>query len=354
MSPPGARRILVHRLGSIGDFVVALPALHRLRRSLPSAEIRLLTSRPADQREASAHSVLDGTGLVDGYITYPVGTRSLRELQAIRQAIRAFAPDLLVYLMAPGGLARAVRDRVFFRWCGVRAASVPFARRLRERLPPPGGSGLWESEAQRLARCVAEFGAAAPEAAASWDLRLSKAEIAEADARLRAAFDGAAVADASLVALSIGTKQAIKDWGDDNWKSVLGALSRPHRGLVLVGAAAERERSAQVARSWSGPVANLCGQTSPRISAAALRRARLFLGHDSGPMHLAAAVGTRCVVVFSKKNRPGEWFPFGDHHTVFYPPPEATSIRAIRPADVAAAAESALADAERPVSAETV
>jgi heptosyltransferase-3 len=355
MRPRPPARILVYRMGSIGDFVVALPGLHRIRHSFPAAEIRLLTNHPHDRREVSARSVLDGTGLVDDYIAYPVGTRSPRELWTVRRAIRAFAPDRLIYLMAPGerSLMRALRDRLFFRWCGLDPAAVPLARSLRERLPPSEPGGLWESEARRLARNVAAFGPAEPELAASWDLRLSEAEIAEADGKLRAAFGGIAALPAPLVVLSIGTKQAIKDWGDDNWRAVLAAASRPHWGLVLVGAAAERERSAEVARSWSGPVANLCGLTSPRVSAAALRRARLFLGHDSGPMHLAAAVGTPCIVVFSKKNLPGEWYPFGEGHIVFYPPPAASSIRAIGAAEVAAAAIRALNIAEQPVRAET-
>ena len=350
------QRILIHRLGSIGDFVVALPALHAIRRAFPGADIRLLTSRPADRRVASARSVLEGAGLLDDDIAYTVGTRSPRDLLAIRRDIRAFAPELVVYLMDIGGLPRVLRDYAFFRWCGVAASALvmPFAPRLRTRLPRQGGSGLWEPEAQRLARCVAAFGAAAPEQAASWDLRLSAAEIAEADRALGAAFGDVAVPDRSLVAMSIGTKQAVNDWGDDNWHAVLGAVGRPQSGLVLIGAAAERERSAQVARDWTGPVANLCGRTSPRVSAAAMRRARLFLGHDSGPMHLAAAVGTPCVVVFSKRNRPGEWFPFGDHHRVFYPPPEARSIRAISPAEIIAAATRILYDAEQAASVETM
>jgi lipopolysaccharide heptosyltransferase III len=63
---------------------------------------------------------------------------------------------------------------------------------------------------------------------------------------------------------------------------------------------------------------NLCGKLSPRESAAVLARAKLFLGHDSGPMHLAAAVGIPCVAVFSARNRPRMWFPWGSQHEVIY------------------------------------
>jgi len=70
--------------------------------------------------------------------------------------------------------------------------------------------------------------------------------------------------------------------------------------------------------NWPGPRVNLCGRLSVRESAALLTRARVYVGHDSGPMHLAAAVGTPCVAVFSSRNLPGEWFPNGDRHRVVY------------------------------------
>ena len=48
-------------------------------------------------------------------------------------------------------------------------------------------------------------------------------------------------------------------------------------------------------------------------------RAKIFMGHDSGPMHLAASVGTPSVSVFSNRAKPGIWFPFGAQNRVFYP-----------------------------------
>jgi ADP-heptose:LPS heptosyltransferase len=55
-----------------------------------------------------------------------------------------------------------------------------------------------------------------------------------------------------------------------------------------------------------------------RETAAVIQRARLYIGHDGGLMHLAHAVGTRCVSVFSGYSRPGVWFPYGRGHRVLY------------------------------------
>ena len=53
------------------------------------------------------------------------------------------------------------------------------------------------------------------------------------------------------------------------------------------------------------------GQLSLRAAAAALGRCRVFLGNDTGTMHLAAAAGVPCVAIFSAREWPGMWHPYG-------------------------------------------
>ena len=102
-----------------------------------------------------------------------------------------------------------------------------------------------------------------------------------------------------FISFSIGAKIDYKSWGEDNWRRALGAISRnhPELGLVMVGAASDLVASQQAAEVWQGPVLDLCGLTPPRISALVIECAALYMGHDSGPMHLAASVGTPAVVL---------------------------------------------------------
>ena len=115
----------------------------------------------------------------------------------------------------------------------------------------------------------------------------------------------------ALIAVSVGTKVAVKDWGEKNWNQLLAMLSMemPRSTLVFLGAADEQARSEKLSSTWAGPVINLCGRISPRVSAAVLERCRLFIGQDSGPMHLASAVGIPTLGLFSWFNPPGQWFP---------------------------------------------
>jgi ADP-heptose:LPS heptosyltransferase len=310
-----ARSILIYRLGSLGDTILALPSFRLIRAAHPDAAITVLTNAPVSAKAAPLASVLAGTGLADAFISYPAGLRNPAQLAALAAQLRDGKFDLAVSLTASRGLAASVRDYFFLRSTRIpRVVGVPFRR--RDRVCLRGPDGLYESEAVRLMRRVEAFGRADLREPRWYDLALNPEEISAADRLL---------ADVSIappfLAASVGTKTPLNDWGETNWRQLLEETSRAHPGLglVLLGSADEATRSESLLRAWHGPSANLCGQASPRVSAAILARAALFIGHDSGPMHLAAAAGARCVVIYSARCPPGQWFPLGPGHTNLYP-----------------------------------
>jgi len=321
MAAESVKRVLVYRLGSLGDMLVALPALHLVAKAFPDAERVMLTNVPVDAKAPAAAEVLGSSGLVSGYLRYAVGTRSLVELAVLWWKLVRLRPEVLVYLGSARGVDAAKRDAAFFRLCGVkRMVGVPLTEAMQQNFyGNESAEGDVEPEAARLCRNIADLGEARLEDAASWDLHLTAAEH-EAAAR--------AIGQLALglrpVAVSVGTKVQAKDWGKENWRALLAkiAAESPGRALLLVGSTEESEASEFAAEGWrqngGGVVVNLCGILSPRESAAALARAEIFVGHDSGPMHLAAAVGTPCVAVFSARNIPRQWFPFGKQHRVLY------------------------------------
>jgi ADP-heptose:LPS heptosyltransferase len=313
------RRVLIYRLGSLGDTIVSLPCLHMIARSFPRAERRLLTNFPVQSKAAAAQTILDGSGLVHGYFSYTVGLRHFNKLLKLRHEIQEWRPDVLVYLMPGRGIRNARRDVMFFRSCGIaRMIGVPTTQdrqhhRYRET------TGMMEPEAARLARCVAELGDAKIDDPENWDLNLTAAELLAARTAL------APVAKMPFIAFSIGTKLPVNDWGATNWKMLLQRMAYLYQGygLVIVGAPSEYGKSSEIAEGWKGipsggPVLNLCGQMQPRESAAVVSFAKLFIGHDSGPMHMASAVRTPLVTIFSARNPAGVWFPQLGNNEVIY------------------------------------
>lgn len=313
MDPHTVERVLVYRLGSLGDTIVALPALHLIERAFPSARRLLLTNIPIQSKAPSPQAILDGSDLINGYLSYPVGTRSPRELLRLRSRIRSFNPQVLVYLMPSRGERVVRRDARFFRLCGIRnLIGLPLGDLANNRFDP--ASGLWESEAERLLRCLLPLGQLDADDLANWDLRLTPAEVQKARDTL------ASFAGAPLIACGPGTKMQAKDWGQENWRELLSRLGTrlSGRGLVLLGAKEDAGVGDYAAANWPGPVKNLCGLLTPRETAAVLKHTELFLGPDSGPMHAAAACGVPCAIVFSARNDPGIWFPVGQNHRIIY------------------------------------
>lgn len=301
-------RILVYRLGSLGDSIIALPAFRAIRRAFPTARITLLTNKPVSAKAAPVESILGGAGLFDEVLDYPVGTRNPLVLAGLIWRLRQLRIRTAVNLAAFRSERATARDRLFLRFGGVeRFVGFDLKDRDKQPLPDPVTAEV-EWEAARIARRVAELEAVDLEDAANWDLKLTPGEVASGEALLESL-----PRDRPLLAFSTGTKVQAKHWGSENWAELSRRLAwhLPDWSAVFLGSVSEAEEAAKCAEAWSGRAVNLCGNSSPRESAAVLRRCQLFLGHDSGPMHLAACMGVPCVAVFSARNLPRQWFPRG-------------------------------------------
>jgi heptosyltransferase III len=312
-SASSVRKVLIYRLGSLGDMVVALPCFHLIARTFPQAERVLLTNFPVHAKAPAALAVLGGSGLVHHYMGYTVGTRKIGELLRLASRVRRFSPDVLVYLMPVRPLNHVSRDSRFFRLAGVsRIIGLPEKETLKHTFDSE--TGRFESEAARLARSLARLGDAGIDDLANWDLGLTVEE------KGAAALGLGPLMRRPLIACGPGTKMQAKDWGSDNWRALITRLHAqyPEYGLALIGAQEDAEVSDFVGWNWTGPKVNLCGKLTPRESAAVLEHARVFIGPDSGPMHLAACAGVPCVIAFSARGLPGIWYPHGRGHQVIY------------------------------------
>ena len=336
--------LIIFRIGSIGDTVVAVPCFHAVARAFPGHRKILLTNAVDSARASSAESVLTGTGLIDSAVYFPPGRGKLSHSVALARQLRGLNVETLVYLAPRTTGVQVYRDLVFFRAAGIRnVIGAPLTIGAREcRVDPL--TGELEHEAERLARIL---GKSFPVdlSKSSWDLRLSAAEEATAVQRLSGLLGWRPV-----VAVSPGARIPAKDWGEERWDALIRLLQVriPAVSLVFIGAPDERSLAERLAQQWHGPKLNLCGELTPRESAAVLRKCNLLLCHDSGPMHLAASQGTRCVALFGNFNLPRQWFPYGCDHVVIYEALGVKHISVERVADAVQAAVHASSDSSHP------
>lgn len=337
----GPGNLVIFRIGSIGDTVVAMPCFHAIERAFPHHRRVLLTDAVASARASSVETVLEGTGLIHDSVYFPVGRGKLSHSVTLARRLRQLEADTLVYLAPRSTAFQVYRDLLFFKAAGIRnVIGAPRAVGAREcRIDPV--TGELEHEANRLARIL---GTAIPVdlGESSWDLRLTAAEHATASQRLSGVLGWR-----PILAVSPGAKIPAKDWGEERWSALVGLLQvrLPTLSLVFIGAPDERALTERLARQWAGVKLNLCGELTPRESAAVLAKSNLLACHDSGPMHLAASQGTRCVALFGNFNRPRQWFPFGRDHTVIYDPQGVRNIGIERVADAIEAAVYAMRNA---------
>jgi ADP-heptose:LPS heptosyltransferase len=223
--------------------------------------------------------------------------------------------DTLAYLAPssrnPGQLRR---DRRFFAFAGIKRfiGMTGFVPVLGQAM----GSALptTASEADLLlARLAASGIPVPPPRCGSLELRLGEVEAHEVEGWLSTLSCDLGKA---WFAVGPGSKMAAKRWPIENFREVGRRLIEEFDlWPVVFGSEEERPLGERLLQAF-GRGYNAAGALSLRGAAAALARCRFYLGNDTGTMHLAAAVGIRCVAIFSARDLPGKWAPYGDGHIV--------------------------------------
>ncbi len=121
---------------------------------------------------------------------------------------------------------------------------------------------------------------------------------------------------APWIAMNVGARWPTKRWPIESFGEVVSQLERGGLGpVVLFGGAGDLEAAQGVSRAAERPPVSLVDQTGLGLLPSLLRRATVLITNDSGPMHIAAAVGTPVVALFGPTS-PARTGPYGDMHRV--------------------------------------
>jgi heptosyltransferase-3 len=312
------QKILVYRFGQLGDTLVALPALWAIRRAFPEAHLTYLRSEHPGRGYVPAEEVLPREGLIDDWLTYVhEGPGGIRGLFRLWKTLRARQFDVLVYLVPRRRPRTSIwRDLLFFRSTGIR--HVIGNKGICSSFPRVPGQPLpkVESEADHLLQRLALSHIPIPPSnCREMNLSLTSEEKQTAENWLRASIPGFSAA-LSLVAIGPGGKRPVTIWPVERFAE-LGSRLISELSLfpIVFGGPGDVPVAKQFLQQW-GKGACAAGVLGVRPAAAALAHCRLYVGNDTGTMHLAAAVHTPCVGIFSARNWPGEWSPYGSGHIV--------------------------------------
>jgi lipopolysaccharide heptosyltransferase II len=311
-APAAVGRVLVLRLERIGDLIMSLPALHALRTLAPGARIDLVTGawNEALARQIAGVDTVETTNAP--WLARGESGSSWRALLQQAGAWRTRGYDLAINL--EGDIrSNLLLSRAGARWsAGFGMAGggplldedVPFdvtshtavngVRLVRAALGASPARQPWPAEGRAAA-------AQLPRAR----LTIPPAARAEADAML------APAATRPLVGLHIGAGRAIKEWPASRLAETgAWAVRERDAAIVLTGSAADRARADEVrgALPAGAAIIDTVG-TAPLVTlAAVLSRLSLLVTPDTGPMHLAAVLGTPLVALFGPSS-PERWGP---------------------------------------------
>jgi ADP-heptose:LPS heptosyltransferase len=278
------RKLAVLRANAIGDYLVSLPAIEALRAAYPAAELVLLGAG------WHASFLARRPGPVDRCVPVPPtgGVRDDRPPSPPAAVDRFFARmraerfDLAVQLQGGGR-----HSNPFVRRLGARVTAgsrTPDAPPLDRTVPYTGH----QHEIHRFLEVAGLVGATP--VTLEPRLAVTTADRAEAAAAL-------APDDRPLVVLHPGANDPRRRWPVERLATVGSELARKGARLAVVGTAAEQPLAHRLLATLDGDAVDLAGRLGLGGLAGLLVQATLLVGNDSGPRHLAAAVGTATVAV---------------------------------------------------------
>jgi ADP-heptose:LPS heptosyltransferase len=295
------RKIAVLRLDHLGDVLMALPAVRALEKALPEAQVDLFIG-PWAERVVEIAGLRARIQKVEvGWFSRSsarMGTRA--SIKELRNRLRAGGYDAVVELRGDSRqilalVGSGIRERIGLARSGLGFLLnhlCEFHRGLHETdrnfdviqqagigltPPTPGESNLFprEQDHQEALKVRGKLGISGP-----------------------------------LIAIhATGSTQA-KRWPASNWSKLIDALPAGIE-VVLIGVESERQELEEIRLGSARRVFSAAGLLDLPALAAFLKDCRLLIGVDSGPAHIAAAVGTPVISLFSGTNVAAQWAPRG-------------------------------------------
>lgn len=313
--PSQLERVLIVRLGSMGDVIHTLPAVQALRGALPDTQIdwlieerwaELLCARGAPRRGTRSRQrpLVDWIHTVDlrGWRKSLFALSTIQQIARVWNDVRSAHYDLAIDLQG------AIRSAILARWSGARTV-------WGTAQPWEAPASLWYTRRVIASgRHVVEQNLSVVEAIVQAPLSASAVQFPrdqEAENRVGQILTIAGVRDFAI--LNPGAGWGAKRWPAERYGLVAKSLAcGGRRSIINYGPGEENlARQAEAASAGTG----VAMKSSITELIALMRRAKLFIGGDTGPLHLAAALHVPVVAIFGPTD-PARNGPYGTRSLV--------------------------------------
>lgn len=303
------RRVLVIRTDRLGETLLNLPVLAALKEAFPDSVVTWMVNATL------LDLVLDAPG-VDRTIGYEEDERAVWWVRAIRLCRRLRSEGFELALVS-----NPKKEFHVATWLAGIPTRVGYDRKwpwtLTHRVADPKVLGE-RHEVEYNLELLRTLGIVVP-LAPSLQLAVSEQEergIFQLLEQLKV------MSTERLVAIHPWTSNPKKQWPLARFRELIQRLRQiPKVVVAVIGGKDEQTRVQELVDEPDPGLVDLVGRLSLRQLAALFRRVRVLLSNDSGPVHLAAAVGTPTVVLFGTPDPatgPTRWGPWGGGHTVIW------------------------------------
>ena len=290
-------RILLIRGGAIGDFILTLPGLKALREARPDVRIEILGYKHIAVLAENRFYAQAVRSIEYGPLARFFASNS--ELPAELADYFASFDLIISYLYDP--------DRVLeknLRHCDVKNLICGPARIVKNA----------EHAAHQLARPIEELGITVTDLAARIFPSMEDREFAR---------DFLGTLPQPIVAIHPGSGSREKNWPLENWIALFSengdfAVSGKRSSLLIISGEADNVQTGQLEREWRDRNVRFA-KNLPLPQLAAVLERSVFIGHDSGISHLAAAAGANCILLFGPTN-PDVWAPRNENVRILSAP----------------------------------
>jgi len=307
--------ILIFRIGQLGDTLIAMPAINAIRLKYPMHSLVLLTDQHLGKEiYVSSWDILGPTGWFEKVIYYDpkvTGWRKLKMLGKLFGDLRDLNIEHLFNLAPSRSNLASVRDKLFFKFV-VSPKSYFTGSSYSAPKPIDGVLPSVVPEWRNLLNVVRNEHDQMP---MHFTLPIPEKEREIADILARSEN---IIFSHKIIAIGPGSKMPAKKWSQENF-SKLGSFlltAFPNLHLVVFGGKEDAALGDELCDQWGNRSTNLAGKVGIYGSAALLEKCAAYVGNDTGTMHLAAMVGVPCVGLFSARDYPGKWNPYGNQHIV--------------------------------------
>ncbi|HEX8424647.1 MAG TPA: glycosyltransferase family 9 protein [Pyrinomonadaceae bacterium] len=311
------QNILVIDFGQLGDVVLSLPALHTIRAKFPRAHITVAVGKPGKavvemSNAADETLVVDRVSLRDG--SKPL---SIWRIGRLVKEVRARRFDFVIDLHSLSetnllGFLSGAPQRLYARR---PTRSLDFLSNFR---PRPAIEDRSKHAVDRYLDVVAPLGAVeAASVSRVPRLRTRAEDVRAVDEMLRKERAGT---DAPLIGMFPGAGHPSRCWPLARFCELAQRLENNDGVRTLVFAGPEERALVKAMRAQFPRSAVIFDRLSVPQLAAAAARVSVFVSNDTGPMHIAAAVGTPVVILMSEHPMLDAFVPPGERHRVLHRP----------------------------------